>query len=203
VNINRKILYGGLIVIAFLFLVISIIRYNNRSLYIQEQELIDYLKDGDIICRLGGKIWSPIFAEISPNDKRFSHIGVVRIRDDFVSVIHVEGVSSDKRGYTKNAPLKEFLQAARTIGIYRVKNIDGYLLSDAAIGYLGLPFDWDFDMEDSAKLYCTELLYVVLKSLDSSIILNTIWLEAVGKYILPIDIVSQSEYFLEIGYWEK
>jgi hypothetical protein len=202
VNINKKILYGSLIVIAF-FLVIYVIRYNNRSLYIQEQDLIAYLKDGDIICRLGGKIWSPIFAEISPNDKRFSHIGIVRIRDDFVSVSHVEGVSSDKRGYTKNVPLKEFLQAARTVGIYRLINIDGYLISDAALNYLGLPFDWDFDMDDNTKLYCTELLYVVLKELDPSIILNTIWLEALGRYILPIDIVSQSKYFLEIGYWEK
>ena len=188
----------------FLCLIISIIiRHNNSLSYIHVQDIIEYLKDGDIICRLGGKIWSPVFAEISPNDKRFSHIGIVRIRDDLISVIHVEGISNDKRGYTKNVPLKDFLKAARTIGIYRVINVDGYIVSDTALNHLGLPFDWDFNVGDNSKLYCTELLYVVLKELDSSITLNTIWLDALGKYILPIDIVSQSEYFLEIGYWEK
>jgi len=171
--------------------------------YIQVQDFVDYLNDGDIIARMSGKIWSPIFAEISPNDRRFSHIGIVRIRNDFVSVIHVEGISNDRRGYTKEVPLREFSRAARTIGIYRAKNIDGYLISDAALNFLGLPFDWNFDMDDNTKLYCTELLYVVLKKLDPNIILNTIWLDILGRYILPIDIVSQSEYFLEIGYWEK
>ena len=58
-------------------------------------------------------------------------------------------------------------------------------------------------MKEDNNIYCSELLYVVLKKLDSQIILNTIWIKNFGKNIIPLDVCFQSEYFTEVGYWDK
>jgi hypothetical protein len=169
--------------------------------YVQEDEILSSLNDGDIICRLGDRLWSKFFKELSPNDKRFSHLGIVRIRDNIVSVINAEGLAIEGKDYVNEVSLKDFLKTAQSIGIYRVKNIQGEIISDTALEYIGRHFDWKFDMEENNNLYCTELLYVILKKLDTNIELNKIWLKEINKYIIPLDICLQSEYFLEIGYW--
>jgi len=56
-------------------------------------------------------------------------------------------------------------------------------------------------MENDDKIYCTELLYIILKRLDPNIKLNTLWIKEIGKSIIPLDIYTQTEYFTEIGYW--
>jgi len=58
-------------------------------------------------------------------------------------------------------------------------------------------------MEDNSKLYCTELLYVILKNIDLDIVLNKVFIKEIGKNIIPLDVCSQSEYFTEVGYWGK
>jgi hypothetical protein len=58
-------------------------------------------------------------------------------------------------------------------------------------------------MEEDNAIYCSELLYAILKELDPGIILNTVWLKNYGKKIMPLDVCFQSEYFTEIGYWDK
>ena len=80
-------------------------------------------------------------------------------------------------------------------------DLDGELISDKAMEFIGRPFDWQFNLEDDSKLYCTELLYVVLKKIDPSIKLNTMYMREIGRSIIPLDICSQTEYFTEIGYW--
>jgi uncharacterized protein YycO len=171
--------------------------------YIQESEILSFLNDGDIICRLGDRIWSILFKDLSPNDKRFSHSGIIRIRDDVVSVIHTEGSGVEERDGVNEIPLRDFLQVAQSVGIYRLLDIEGEKISDTALEYIGRPFDWQFDMEDDNELYCTELVYVVLKKINPYISLNLVWIKEIGKNIIPLDIYSQSEYFVEIGYWRR
>ena len=169
--------------------------------YIQEDMILPYMKDGDIICRLGDRVWSMYFKGLSPNDKRFSHLGIVRIRNNIVSVINAEGLANERKDFVNEVSLNDFLKCAQKIGIYRLRNIEGEIISDTALGYVGVPFDWQFDMEDNSKLYCSELLYVVLKKIDLSIALNKVFMKEIGKNIIPLDVCSQSEYFIEIGYW--
>ena len=169
--------------------------------YIQEDMILPYMKDGDIICRLGDRVWSMYFKGLSPNDKRFSHLGIVRIRNNIVSVINAEGLANERKDFVNEVSLNDFLKCAQKIGIYRLRNIEGEIISDTALGYVGVPFDWQFDMEDNSKLYCSELLYVVLKKIDLSIVLNKVFMKEIGKNIIPLDVCSQSEYFVEIDYW--
>jgi hypothetical protein len=170
---------------------------------INEEEILSSLNDGDIICRLGDRLWSAFFKDMSPVEKKFSHLGIIRIRDNVVSVINAEGLAIEGKDYVNEVPLRDFLGIAQNIGIYRLRTIDGDKISDAAMEFIGYPFDWQFNMDDDNKLYCTELLYVILNKLDANIKLNLFWLKEMGRYIIPLDICSQSEYFTEIGYWEK
>ena len=205
-NVMRKrILAGVFLIISITFIVIINQQKRQHGMVqnIQEDKIIPYLNDGDIIFRLGDRIWSAFFKELSPNDKRFSHLGIVRIRNNIISVINAEGLANEGKDYVIEVSLNEFLQIAQSVGIYRLKTIEGEIISDAALDYIGYPFDWQFNMEDDSKLYCSELLYVILKKVDPNIELNKVWFKEIGKNIIPLDIYSQSEYFNEVGYWKK
>ena len=161
-------------------------------------ELYSFIEDGDIICRLANRFWSELFSNLSVTDKRFSHMGIIRIHNGIATVIHAEGSTGNGTDYVSEVPLDEFLQVARRIGIYRINNSDAGKISQTAIDYVGIPFDWQFDMDDESKLYCTELLYVILKRIMPDIKLDTVHYKKSEKEIIPLEAVSNSEYFSEI-----
>jgi hypothetical protein len=202
---NKKILVGVFVLIGIAVFVIVKHQIRRHSIlhYIQEDEILSSLDDGDIICRLGDRVWSEFFKELSPKDKRFSHLGIVRIRDNNITVINAEGLAVEGKDYVNEVPLKDFISIAQRIGIYRLRTVEGHKISDTALEYKGLPFDWKFDMEEDNSLYCSELLYVILKKLDSNIVLRKVWVKGLGKNIVPLDVCSQTEYFTEVGYWGR
>jgi hypothetical protein len=190
-------------VVLFSLLIISLLVYifkpRGEPVAIQKTDaLFGILNDGDIICRFGDRLWSLLFMDISVSDKRYSHVGIVRIKDSQISVIHSEGSTTLGTDFVKSENIEDFIKTARAVGIYRVKRLNGDLISNAAIEYLGMPFDWQFDMEDDSKLYCTELLYVVLKRLSPTLKLNTIYINTLNKNIIPLESISNSEHFTEI-----
>lgn len=167
---------------------------------IPAHDIAEHLQDGDIICRLGDRLWSTYFKDISDIDKRFSHLGIARITDDGITVINAEGRSTEGKDSVNESGLDEFLASAVAVGIYRLQNHDGKALSTAAMDYIGYPFDWNFDLQDDTKLYCTELLYAVLKKISPEIQLLTIFQKELNKKIIPLEAVSNSEYFKEVVY---
>lgn len=167
-----------------------------KSLTLKESDAIfKIVQDGDIICRLGNRFWSQFFKDVSVTDKRFSHAGIIRINNGLITVINAEG---DTGHGVEELAIEDFLEIAITVGVYRTKDIDGNKISNLAVEYLGVPFDWQFDMYDESKLYCTELLYVILKRVRPSLKLNTVYVKKLGKEIIPVEAVSNSEYFSEI-----
>jgi hypothetical protein len=181
-----------------IFVIIHIRRDPKRT--ISETEISAFLEDGDIICRLGDRIWSLYFKDISPSDKRFSHLGIVRICDGNITVINAEGLAIEGRDSVNEVLLKDFLKIARAVGIYRIKNINGSIISDEAIKYKGFPFDWKFDLTEEDAIYCTELLYVVLKHIKPDMVLKTTLIEEVDRQIIPLDAISNSDDFIEVLY---
>jgi hypothetical protein len=171
--------------------------------HVREDAIRPFLHDGDIILRLGDRLWSGFFKELSPRDKRFSHLGIIRIRDSAVSVINAEGLAVEGKDYVNEVPLGDFLSIALSVGVYRPRTVPGEAVSDTALEYKGRPFDWRFDMEEDEKLYCSELLYAVLKKLDPEIRLPTVRLNEIGKDIIPLDVCARPEYFTEVGYWRE
>jgi len=199
---NRKIfVLTGIIIFTILILVIFvfIIMPGGKSVaLIKEDAFYGILKDGDVICRLGDRFWSQIFRDFSTDDKRFSHIGIIRIYNDRITVIHAEGTTKPGKDFVKEETLVDFLKVAVAIGVYRIKDLDGNKISSMALEYIGVPFDWKFDMGDATELYCTELLYIILKRLMQTFEFNTAYIKELGKDVIPIDSISNSEYFSEV-----
>jgi len=204
---NRKyfVLTGIIIFIVLILLIfILIIMPGSKSIVlIKKDAFYKILKDGDIICRLGDRFWSQIFKDFSIDDKRFSHIGIIRINNDRITVIHAEGTTKPGKDFVKEELLDDFLKIAVTAGIYRIIDFDGNKISGMAMEYIGVPFDWKFDMSDASELYCTELLYVILRQLMPTFEFNTTYVKELGKDIIPIDSISNSEYFSEIYFVKK
>ena len=189
----------GIVAALITSIAVYILMPRGEPLKLQKPEiLIESLKNGDIICRLGDRFWSQYFRDISAEDRRFSHMGIIRIHDDQVTVIHAEGTTQSGKDFVKEEPIDSFLSKARAIGIYRGQDADGDHIAHVAMEYLGLPFDWQFDMTDNSRIYCTELLYVVLKQAMPEVELNTVYIKEMGKDIIPLDSISKSEYFTEI-----
>ena len=198
---KKKALIAGIAVILILALC-TIIKLPQLTPHpaIHAHDISEYLQDGDIICRLGDRLWSTYFKDISPFDKRFSHLGVIRIADGAITVINAEGRAIEGKDYVNETGLEEFLSIAKTIGVYRLRNYEGKALSSAAMEYIGYPFDWSFNLHDETKLYCTELLYAVMKKIAPEIKLQTIYQKELSGEIVPLEAVSNSDYFMEIVY---
>ena len=201
---NRKhYLLIGIIAFAVLIASISVYVIMPRGSPVKlssiELEILSgIIKDGDIICRLGDRVWSQHFRDVSITDRRFSHMGIVRVVDGQITVVHAEGDTGHGVDFVNEIPLEEFIEFARAIGVYRIKNVDGSQISNLAVEYLGVPFDWRFDMSDGSKLYCTELLYVILRRLAPEIELKTVYINFLGRKIIPLEAISNSKYFYEI-----
>jgi len=198
---KKKALIAGIAVVPILALC-TIIKPPQLTPHptIPAQDITGYLQDGDIICRLGDRLWSTYFKDISPIDKRFSHLGIVRIIDGKITIINAEGRAIEGKDLVNETDLDEFLAIAKAVGIYRLQDLDGKTLSTAAMDYIGCPFDWSFDLQDDTKLYCTELLYAVLKKTAPEIQLQTIFQQELNKEIMPLEAVSNSVYFEEVAY---
>jgi hypothetical protein len=163
-------------------------------------DIAPHLKDGDIICRMGDRIWSRLIGEMSPNERRFSHIGIVRIENDSIRIIHAEALTSEQNERVNEVSLANFLVQARTVGVYRANFIDGATLSDKATEYLGRPFDWSFDLEDESKIYCTELVYLVIKHTAPEFVPKVGFIDWHGKRVLLPNFVVESPHFDEVLY---
>jgi hypothetical protein len=191
---------GGILLFVLAGVLFIFIPRKSPKDVIESFEVIPYLKDGDVILRLGDGAWSVPFRDFSLTDKRFSHLGIVRIRDTHITVINSVGYLTNKERGVDEVSLEKFLQVARVIGVFRVKSIDGKLLSDKAVEYVDRPFDWSFDLVDDSKIYCTELLYAALKSAAPEFNLLTRYVDTIKKDVIPLDSISASSDFDEILY---
>jgi hypothetical protein len=193
---------AGIFAILIISTIVYILAPRTKPVVVQNPVVFfETAQDGDIICRLGDRLWSQIFRDISATDRRFSHMGIVRVSNGNVSVIHAEGTTTVGKDLVKEEPVGDFIKIAGAVGIYRINDIeDRKQIADAAAEYINIPFDWQFDLHDDSRIYCTELLYVVLKRLMPSVELNTVFVKEIGKDIIPLDAVSNSTYFSEVYY---
>ena len=172
-----------------------------KSVVIPEA-LYQVLEDGDIICRLGNGVFSQYISDVSVSDKRFSHMGIIRINDGLITVINAEGDTGHGRDFVCEITIEEFLKDAVSAGVYRVNNINRSLISGLAMEYIGIPFDWQFDLIDESKIYCTELLQIILKRITPGLVLDTVYFNIAGKDIIPLEAISASPLFSEVYFTE-
>jgi len=173
---------------------------DSAEIRIDSADVAPHLKDGDVICRMGDRIWSTLIGSASQGKRRFSHLGIVRIRDSTITVINAECLTPGRNESVNETALADFLILAKTVGVYRANFIDGAALSEKAIEYLGRPFDWDFDLDDESKIYCTELLYAVIKHTAPEHTPKPVRIRWRSKPIIPPEVAANSPGFDEILY---
>jgi hypothetical protein len=127
------------------------------------------LKEGDIAFRRGSSIASMVVLA-AEKEGGYSHIGII-VKDSLGwSVIHAVPGETDKEYSTeimKKESLSQFFarDRAEAGAIFRLdtnENIACLAAQKAQILFeRKLLFDHKYDLEDSTKMYCTELLYFV------------------------------------------
>lgn len=129
---------------------------------------------GDIICRFGNGIWSNYFKNVSSEEKRFSHIGIIFVDEKSTPwVIHASANDYSGVGRVAKDPLKQFIAKAEEFAIYRIEGDEdvGPRIAREALGFLDRPFDSAFDLSTEDRVYCSELIYLcVNRSAKSKII---------------------------------
>jgi uncharacterized protein YycO len=149
------------------------------------------LEDGDIIFRLGDRPWSMIIKDIATNKKEYSHVGIIKRKKD-VTVISAETLNFDGKDGVVDESLEKFIYVAQSVGIYRLQSSERNRISRIAGEYIGKPFDWEFDIKDDSRIYCSELLYVVLGRIRPDIILNTVYIKEIKKDVIPLDVCEET-----------
>ena len=193
---------GGILLLVLVlgvyFIIFPRIEDSSITSVISAAGVLPYLNDGDVILRMSDAAWSEVFSNFSTTDNRFSHLGIVRIRGGTITIIHSLGSIRNRTKGVEETSLDAFLEAANAIGIFRVQSVEGSIISDTVMEYLGRPFDWSFDLNDDSRIYCTELLYVVLKKTGLEHLLSTIFLERINREVIPLDSISNSPHFIKI-----
>lgn len=128
--------------------------------------------DGDIIFRRGTGIMSRIVVEASKNGV-YSHIGILKREGDKWFVIHAVPDEPDFKGdpdRVKMEPVAQFFSPEKACkgAVMRYNEENGAAAKAArhALEFArkGTLFDHEYDLNDTTKMYCTELIaYVYYK----------------------------------------
>jgi len=170
------------------------------------ENIIPYIEDGDIILSSEDHLSSYYIRSISSIDKRFSHSGIIYKKNGALSVISAEGLEDknrNKQPEVMERPIEEYLRGKDSIGIFRAKSNKRKMISNKALEYLGIPFDFTYRLDNEEKLYCTQFIQVVLRESNTSIKLRITYVEREKKGIIMPDSISSSDDFEEIRYIEK
>ncbi len=120
-------------------------------------------EEGDLILRRGSSTVSGFIARGLPGSCEMSHCGILTAHGDSWQVVHsISGKISDLDGIRIDS-LQDFLRQAQPGKAIHIKprfSIDRHAISENAHKYLRrrIPFDHDFDLEDSNRMYCSELI---------------------------------------------
>lgn len=138
------------------------------------------LRNGDVILRHGFGWVSNTIAKYAHDDYAVSHCGVlVQTKDSAWYVIHTVSNSLSKTDGMQTDPLSRFLTDSHenSIVVQRFVSQDsnaGNKIAFAAWNYYKqrIPFDDEFNFEDSTEFFCTEMLWHVFKNAVNVNLLN-------------------------------
>ena len=132
------------------------------------RNITPHLREGDIIFRGKDRSWGDLGAQVSDKDKRFGHVGVVVLDDGRWGVIDAIGNPLDHEGRVQLRTVAAFLAPATRAALYRPslsdQAFDQFLTSIRAFEAAQIPFDRLYDIDDANALYCTELIWLALKT---------------------------------------
>ena len=171
--------------------------YNNANYYLSENE-IDLLQDGDIILRRGYGFVSSRIVETLNDTLDVSHCGIIVLTDSCWSVVHsIPGHFSlfPKEDGVIITSLSEFVEDSyhNSIIITRLKRDSLYQIAQKALNYAErkIPFDYDFNYNDTTSLYCSELILRILED-EFALTLQTLGAKNTPP---PFSVFMNTDYF--------
>lgn len=165
---------------------------------------IEKLQAGDIAFRRGESIASEVVL-YNDIDGRYSHVGLVVETDSGLMVAHsVPGETSTQEtiDVIQIEHINHFFEPKVSVrGEIMRMNLDSaqrHLLNILALKKVDdkVPFDHNYDLSDTTKLYCTELLQLLFKNIGIDLAQGRITPINVpglsNNYIMPSDIYNNN-----------
>lgn len=137
---------------------------------------LDSLRDGDLVFRQGIGPESEAVLRLDSAKGQYSHIGIVINDNGTWKVVHaVPGESDDGIDRVKIEPIDTFFISTRAEhgAIMRLAGCDNMTSQKAAkkaVQLVGFPFDYNYNWQDSTRLYCTQLIAVAYSSVGVNIL---------------------------------
>ncbi len=125
---------------------------------------------GDLLFRTGTGAYSKMLNAASADTVHYSHIGLLVRIDSTWAVIHSvpdEHDSPTDFDRVKMGTVKEFFDSEHAYHgeLVHTGFTAGSRMTDAALGFVrdSVRFDSSFDLSDSSRLYCTELIWLLYR----------------------------------------
>jgi hypothetical protein len=161
-----------------------------------------YVENGDIILTTSSGIWSFYFRNISLKDKRFSHSGFLEKDGNEIYVISAGG-NNGSQTYNdldriERVKLSDFIVDKERVGIFRAKTNKKKDFIPKSKEYLGMYFNYNFDLDDNESAYCTQFMERIFNETNSGIKLDRYYLEKYQRDVILVEELTKKEYFDEI-----
>lgn len=131
---------------------------------------LDSLRDGDLALRQGTGLDSEAVLRLDSAGGQYSHIGIVVSDNGKWKVVHaVPGESRDGIDRVKIEPIDSFFLSTRAAhgAVMRLRGCSAVAAREAAQSaarLVGVPFDYNYNWQDTTRLYCTQLIAVAYSS---------------------------------------
>ena len=123
------------------------------------------MREGDLAFRTGSGLYATVL-NLDPRKLHYSHIGILVQKDGSWHIVHAvpgETEGPDDFERVKAEPVEAFFAPERASHGLLVHTglAEARRLCDTALRYArdSVRFDGSFDLEDTAEVYCTELVY--------------------------------------------
>lgn len=136
----------------------------------------DSLRDGDLVFRQGIGPESEAVLRLDSAKGQYSHIGIVINDNGTWKVVHaVPGESDDGIDRVKIEPIDTFFISTRAehgaiMRLAGCNDITAQKAAKKAVQLVGCPFDYNYNWQDSSRLYCTQLIAVAYSSVGVNIL---------------------------------
>lgn len=149
---------------------------------------------GDIVFRRGQGPWTQYFINCSSREKRFSHVGVVVSNSTEVIVAHAEANDWSGVGQVYLQSLDGFWSGSLEQAVFRYNGTisERERIARESEKMLGVPFDRQFDMSDTNRLYCTEFVRLAVnRAIRQNLIGYTL---VCGRPVVAIDDIYRKKF---------
>jgi hypothetical protein len=162
---------GALSGVIISFLIVSSSLLGGASSFSEPQKQVcpvDSLlfEEGDILLRRGNSFISTMIVKAFPNGGGMSHCGILFNVDGSWQVLHsISGQISDTEGI-RMEPFKSFVFHAKDYDVKHIKplfEVKRDVMKEESLKLLRqkVGFDHDFDLDNTDKMYCSELVRAV------------------------------------------